>query len=177
MLIREASGADLAAVWQVHALAFGGAEEADLVASLLDDPTAQPLVSLLAEEGQAAVGHALFTHVELVGAAQPAVAAAILAPLAVRPSAQRSGVGRALMDAGCALLAARGVGLVLVLGDPAYYTRCGFTAALPLGLQAPYAIKPEAAWMVRATAGSAVGMHAARVRCAQMLAPEKYWRH
>lgn len=175
MLIREAAPADRTAVLQVHRLAFGHDEEGELVDALLADPSARPMLSLLAEDRAGIVGHVLFTRVELVGPENPP-AASILAPLAVVPSAQRSGVGRSLIEAGCERLAGRGVGLVFVLGDPAYYGRRGFTAAVPHGLRAPYDIEPESAWRVRALAGQVLGDIRATVRCADALAPEKYWR-
>ena len=175
MTLREATAADTAAVLHVHALAFGQDEESLLVDALLADPSAQPLLSLVAEDHGRIVGHALFTNVELVGPDVPP-AASILAPLAVAPSAQRAGVGRELIERGCALLAQRRVGLLFVLGDPKYYTTRGFTAAVPYGLQAPYEIHPESAWMVRALDEAALRNTQGRVRCANALAPEKYWR-
>ena len=175
MLLREATPADKAAVLEVQALAFGQDEESSLVDALLADPSAQPVLSLLAEDRGSIIGHALFTNVELVGPDDPPTAS-ILAPLAVVPSAQRSGIGRKLIEAGCELLAQRRVRLLFVFGDPNYYTKRGFTAALPHGLHAPYEIQPEAAWMVRALADHALRNIQAKVRCACALAPEKYWR-
>ena len=175
MLICEASPDDKAALLHVHSLAFGKDDEALLVDALLSDPSAQPVLSLIAEDNEAVVGHVLFTSVKLVGPTEP-MAAVILAPLAVLPSAQRSGVGRALIERGCEALAGRGVQLVFVLGDPDYYNKRGFTAALPHGFHAPCEIQPEAAWMVRALTGCTIGRMQATVRCAEALAPEKYWR-
>jgi putative acetyltransferase len=175
MILREATPADKAAVLEVHALAFGQDEESLLVDALLADPSAQPLLSLLAEDGGSVVGHVLFTKAELVGPDTPP-AASILAPLAVVPSAQGSGVGRQLIEQGCKRLAQRGVGLVFVLGDPDYYTKRGFIAAVPHGLHAQYEIHPENAWMVRSLDGVALSSYRGKVNCADALAPEKYWR-
>jgi len=175
MILREATTTDKAAVLEVHALAFGQDEECVLVESLLADPSAQPVLSLVAEVDNQVVGHVLFTSVKLVGPDAPPVAS-ILAPLAVVPSAQGSGVGVGLIEQGCRLLALRGVTLVFVLGDPDYYTRHGFTAALPHGLRAPYQIVPEDAWMVRFLDGCVRSGMQGEVRCADALAPEKYWR-
>ncbi len=175
MVLREATAADRTALLHVHRLAFGQDEESVLVESLLADPSAQPVISLLAEEQGGLLGHVLFTKVNLLGPEQPP-AASILAPLAVVPSAQRSGVGRRLIERGCELLADRGVQLLFVLGDPRYYTKRGFTPALPHGLRAPYSIEPEAAWMVRALGNHTLRNTNAEVRCAAALAPEKYWR-
>jgi putative acetyltransferase len=175
MLFREATSEDRAALLRVHKLAFGQDEESNLVESLLTDRSAQPVLSLVAEHERTVVGHVLFTKLLLLGPVTPP-AASILAPLAVVPTAQRSGVGRGLIEKGCELLAERGVRLLFVLGDPRYYTMHGFSPAAPHGLQAPYAIEPDAAWMVRTLADQRLGNIHAQVRCAESLAPEKYWR-
>jgi predicted N-acetyltransferase YhbS len=175
MLFREATSEDRFVLLQIHRLAFGQSEEADLVESLLADPTAQPVLSLVAEEQGTVIGHVLFSGVSLFGPENPPPAS-ILAPLAVGPAAQRSGVGRGLIESGSELLASRGVRLLFVLGDPRYYTQHGFTPASPHGLQAPYAIEPDAAWMVRPLGNHILGSIQGQVRCADALAPEKYWR-
>ena len=175
MLVREAASAETAALLQVHRLAFGQDEESLLVASLLADPSAQPVLSLVAEKQGRVVAHALFTSVKLLGPDHPP-GAAILAPLAVVPPAQRSGIGRALIERACELLAQRQVQLLFVLGDPRYYTKVGFEPAYPHGLKAPYEIEPEAAWMVRALGPAVLGSLHATVQCANALAPDKYWR-
>jgi putative acetyltransferase len=175
MIVREATAVDKAAVLEVHARAFGQDDERLLVDALLADPSAEPHLSLLAEDRGRVVGHALFTSVRLVGLDDPP-AASILAPLAVIPSAQGSGIGRQLIERGCELLAQRGVKLVFVLGDPGYYSKRGFAPALLHGLHAPYEIHPEDAWMVRALDCATLGSAEGRVSCADALAPQKYWR-
>ena len=175
MLFREATSEDRSVLLQVHRLAFGQGEEADLVESLLADPTAQPLLSLVAEKDGTVIGHVLFTRLSLLGPDKPPLAS-ILAPLAVVPAAQRSGVGRGLIKSGCELLASRGGQLLFVLGDPTYYTKHGFTPAPPHGLRAPYVIEPDAAWMVQPLGNHILGSTQGQVRCADALAPEKYWR-
>jgi putative acetyltransferase len=175
MLVREAAAGDLTTLLQVHRLAFGQDEESVLVEGLLADPSAQPVLSLLAEQDGTLLGHVLFTRLGLLGPAEPPTAS-ILAPLAVVPVAQRSGIGRSLIARGCELLAERGVQLLFVLGDPRYYTKRGFTPAIPCGLRAPYPIEPEAAWMVRPLGSHVLRNTHAQVVCAASLAPEKYWR-
>lgn len=174
-MIREAGEAELRDVLGVQRLAFGREDEAGLVAELLGDPTARPMLSLVAEQAGRLVGHVLFTAVELVGAGEP-VGCSILAPLAVLPEVQGTGVGRGLIEAGCRILAARGGSLVFVLGDPDYYGRFGFEAAIPVGLEAPYPIEPEAAWRVRALVPGVVGQVRGKVRPAAALAGEELWR-
>ena len=101
---------------------------------------------------------------------------AILAPLAVVPAMHRRGVGRGLIEQGCSVLARQGTDLVFVLGDPAHYTRCGFEPAMPHGLRAPQAIKPQDAWMVRPLRPHVLGAVHGTVVCARALQPVHYWR-
>jgi len=169
VLIREAAENDLPQVLQVHRVAFGGEAEAGLVEAMLADPTARPLLSLLAVEGERALGHVLFSHAWIDGAGKDA-AMAILAPLAVVPDAQGKAVGSGLVEAGLQRLAASGVALVFVLGDPAYYRRFGFAPAAPRSLVAPYPLPPEyaEAWMARPL-GSAHGTFRGTVACCESL--------
>jgi putative acetyltransferase len=162
--IRPAGEADLSEVLRVHRAAFGQDDEADLVRELLLDPTAQPVVSLLAEVDGQVVGHILLTMVQLVDTSTGAgdsrnTAAMLLAPLAVVPHAQRRGVGTELMRAALDVATGLGVGLVFVLGHPVYYPRVGFRPAGRLNLHAPYPIPPEhaGAWMVVETSPGLLG--------------------
>jgi putative acetyltransferase len=171
--IDTATDADLDAVLRVEREAFSQDAEAQLVAALLCDPTAQPLLSLLAYNDDQPIGHVLFTRVTLDR--RPDVSCSILAPLAVVPAFQRRGVGRALIEHGARVLAESGVKLLFVLGDPSYYTGCGFGPAGPQGLRAPYPIVPEEAWMVRSLVPDLLGTVKGTVACASTLAPRKYW--
>jgi GNAT superfamily N-acetyltransferase len=65
------------------------------------------------------VVHILFTPVEISGASGP-VRGYGLAPMAVRPSWQRRGVGSALIAEGTRRLREAGASYVVVLGHPEY---------------------------------------------------------
>ena len=175
MSLRTTGSGDLESIFSVHQQAFGGAEEARLAMELLADPSARPVVSILAEEGDRPVGHVLFTRVRIQPA--DAVSAAILAPLAVVPDRQGRGIGGELVEAGLDELAERGVALAFVLGHLGYYPRFGFEPACVHGLQAPYPIPEEhaGAWMVRALREDILGAVHGRVACADTLDQEKYW--
>jgi len=172
--IEEAVPAALESVLRVEREAFGAPDVAELVADLLVDPTARPLLSLLAWEGEEPVGHVLFTAASLDGA--PPVPVSILAPLAVVPTRQRCGIGGWLIEEGIELLARAGTGLVFVLGHPGYYPRHGFCPAIPLGLHAPYPIEPQEAWMVRALRPGLLGEVAGTVACAVAMDRPEHWR-
>lgn len=170
-----AAGPDqLSTVMSIHEAAFGQADEARLIAALLADPTAAPVVSLCATHEDQLVGHILFTRARIEGSD---TRAAILAPLAVRPEAQRQGIGAALIHAGFDHLAAAGTRLVFVLGDPAYYGRYGFAPAIPLGLPPAQQIPAEwhDAWRTRDLTPDAPPRATGPVRSAAALDRPKYW--
>ncbi len=176
MLIRPALAEDTAALLGVERAAFGSEAEAALVEDLLNDPTAAPIINLVAEEAGEIVGHALFTHA-VVRTAHADVAATCLAPLAVSPPAQRRGVGQGLCVAGVAAATELGIGLVFVLGHIDYYPRVGFTPASRLGLTAPYPIDPKVAdaWMVLETQPGLLGKVQGPVVCADALMRPEMW--
>ncbi len=173
--IVEASETDHADVLLVESLAFAEEDVASLVRDLLADPSARPLLSLLARDGERAVGHIMFTAARLEGAS-PELAVSILAPLAVVPDAQRKGIGGRLIEEGVRRLGESGVELVFVLGHPDYYPRHGFEPASGHGLAAPYPIEPDAAWMVRALRPGIIGSVRGTVACADAMNKPEYWR-
>ncbi len=174
MRIAEASPADEASVLLVEREAFGASDVADLVSDLLVDATARPMLSLLAWEAEEPIGHIMFTSATVVGAEDLVVS--ILAPLAVVPDSQGCGVGGSLIEDGVERLAESGVDLVFVLGHPGYYPRHGFVPAAPLGLEAPYPISPQEAWMVRALRPNVVGRVRGTISCADALNHPEHWR-
>lgn len=173
--IEEAGPAELHAALHIERVSFGQEDEAALVAALIADPSAQPHLSLLAVSEAGPVGHVLFTAAA-IGDRRRSPRAAMLAPLAVLPDAQRKGIGGALIEEGARRLAATGVSLLFVLGHPGYYTRHGFVPATPYGLLAPYPIVPQEAWMVRPLVPGVLGTVSGKVSCAECLDKPEYWR-
>lgn len=178
MYIREASDLDLKDVLNVERLAFGQDDEAELVRNLLSDPSAKPILSLLAFKDDVAVGHILFTTAYLTNGQNTTNAIALLAPLAVVPHAQRQGIGGKLIERGLKLLSKSSVDLVFVLGYPEYYSQHGFKPAGCLGFEAPYPIPQEHAdaWMVQALLPEVIGSVFGKVICADALNKPEYWR-
>lgn len=179
MHIRHASAADAQSIGALSVAAFGageGPEIAALIDALVADPSAQPVLSLVAAAAETLVGHILFSRVTIPGARVP-LAAAILAPLAVHPGYQRRGVGGRLIGTGLQRLKAAGVDLVFVLGHPDYYSRYGFSAAGSRGFEAPYRIPPEHAdaWMYLQLGPARDAGIRGRVACADALNDPRYW--
>jgi len=180
LIIRKTTESDLQDVLHVEKQAFGnekGLEIADLVHGLISDPSAMPLLSLLAVNDDQAIGHVLFTKARL-SPSKEATSAVILAPLAVIPDAQSQGVGGKLIKEGLRLLSESGVDLVFVLGHPDYYPRHGFNPAGVQGFEAPYLIPEDHAneWMVQELRPGVIGSLSGRVICANVLNRPEHWR-
>lgn len=176
--LRPSRDSDLPTVLDLHRSAFGPEEGpviADLVAALLDDPSAEPRLSLLAEHAGEALGHILFTRATL--SPDPGgLKAQLLSPLAVRPDAQGTGVGGVLIRDGLARLRQDGVDLVFVLGHPGYYPRHGFRPCRVVA--APYPIPPQhaEAWMVRELSPGVLDrVQGSVLGCARSLDRQEYW--
>lgn len=136
--IRAATAGDAPAVDALLRASFPEPAEAELVAHLARDGDIV-LVLVADEEADGAVlGTVVFSRmaVDLGGKSVPAVA---LAPLAVVQAARQQGVAEALVRAGLDWLREAGVAMVFVLGEPDYYGRFGFEAALAEGFASPYA--------------------------------------
>lgn len=176
--IRETRTGDFDAIMQVEREAFGYNKEARLVADLLTDKSAQPMVSLLAFYQGEAAGHVLFTRAYFDGQGEQPMMH-ILAPLAVKPEFQRQGIGGLLIKEGIRLLQQMGSNLVFVLGHKKYYPRYGFIPhAARLGYPAPYPIPEEFSdcWMIQPV--SALGFDAGqgKIKCSDVLNEPEHWR-
>jgi len=178
--IRSSQEFDRLEIEKIHKTAFGkikGPVIAELVNGLFHDQTAEPLLSLVAVKNKNIVGHVLFTKVNI--AHSPIlVSARILAPLAVLPEDQSTGVGGLLIKEGRGRLKKDGVNLVFVLGHPDYYPRSGFIPAGKLDFEAPYQIPKEhaGAWMVIELSSGIIGKAKRTVECSDVLNQPQHWR-
>lgn len=135
-MIRHARPADQAAIHVVETAAFGQADEADLVDRLRAD--GDVVIELVEEIEGRIVGHILFSRLW----ADRVDLFAALAPMAVLPEHQKSGVGGRLVRAGIEACRDFGAHGVLVLGHRDYYPRFGFSREAALAVTSPYSASP-----------------------------------
>ena len=133
LVIRPEAGGDEAAIRALHREAFGSDTEAKLVDELRDETSF--VLSLVAEEEGQVVGHVLYSRLTIDGAPTGASA---LAPISVDPRRRKQGLASQLIENGHRQLKADGETLVFVLGDPAFYTRFGFSAETAKAFRTPY---------------------------------------
>ena len=126
---------DRASVRHVHQQAFGQSDEADLVERLHTANKAS--IALVATLNGQVVAHVLFSPVVL-DPVRPHFKAVGLAPVAVLPEYQKQGIGSRLIREGLEACRDAGYGAVVVLGDPAYYSRFRFSRARDHGLSNEY---------------------------------------
>ena len=120
MRIRTERAGDRAAIHGLVEEAFGGPREAKLVDALRNGGALA--VSLVAEDEGRLIGHVALSRLK-----SPSGALA-LAPVAVSPQRQRRGVGSLLVREALGRARRGDWEIVFVVGDPAYYSRFGFSA-------------------------------------------------
>lgn len=125
VVVRVAEPGDNGAIADTLTRAFAREDEAVLVGRLRDSGAG--IVSLVAEISGVVVGHAMLSRVDarIDGRAIEVLA---LAPVCVRPTHQQRGIGSRLIEEAIGLAADAGAEAVLVLGDPGFYGRFGFSA-------------------------------------------------
>nr|WP_113865810.1 N-acetyltransferase [Brenneria salicis]NMN92788.1 putative acetyltransferase [Brenneria salicis ATCC 15712 = DSM 30166]RBP63766.1 putative acetyltransferase [Brenneria salicis ATCC 15712 = DSM 30166]RLM31050.1 GNAT family N-acetyltransferase [Brenneria salicis ATCC 15712 = DSM 30166] len=126
MLVRVEIPVDAAGIDSLLRRVFPTGAEADLVHQLRED--GQLTLGIVATDDEGGVvGYAAFSPVLIDGEDQQWVG---LAPLAVEESLRRQGLGEKLVYEGLDALNEFGYTAVVVLGDPAYYSRFGFVPAI-----------------------------------------------
>jgi putative acetyltransferase len=145
-IVRAESPEDLKSVRRVNELAFGQPNEADLVDALRANLKVTEYVSLVAVLDDQVVGHIFFSPVTIES--DSGVFTAIgLAPMAVLPEHQNSGIGSKLVRDGLKECRRLGQDIVVVLGHPNYYPRFDFIPAIQKGLRSEYDV-PDDVFMV-----------------------------
>jgi predicted N-acetyltransferase YhbS len=127
---------------------FGTTTEVALIRTMRERQELVRELTLVAEDGGRIVGHIVFSEVTLDGDTARGLG---LAPVAVAPDVQKSGIGSLLIATALERAEHDGWRFVVVLGHPAYYPKFGFAPAAAFGLTGDYG--DHDGWMVRSLAG------------------------
>ncbi len=132
MRIRPEASQDRGAIENVNIAAFAGRpysrQTEHLIVNALRADHALT-VSLVAEADGNVVGHIAFSPVKIDGRDSTW---SLLGPVGVLPAYQRRGIGQALVRQGLKAIKSLGAEGCILVGDPAYYSRFGFTQAKEL---------------------------------------------
>jgi len=139
MLFRLEQLHDIETLHTVEREAFGREAEADLVDRIR--ASGGITLSLVAVDDDEIVGHVLFSPVT-IRSERGEFQALGMGPVAVRPDQQKQGIGSGMIRAGLDRLRQLGHEVVVVEGDPAYYSRFGFQDASRYGLSCEFNAPP-----------------------------------
>lgn len=129
MIIRTEVPDDIPAVGELTDAAFVRVEHSSQTEGAIVDALRKAgalSLSLVAEKRGSIIGHIAFSPVLIDG---KDIGWFGLGPISVSPELQGGGIGSALIREGLEVLASRGAQGCVVLGDPRYYGRFGFTSS------------------------------------------------
>ena len=135
--IRPEVEGDRAAIADVVERAFGSPAEVRLVEAIRASPEYLAGLALVAVVDDRVVGHVMISGCRLVDDADAEHDIVMLSPLAVDPDHHGQGIGGALVRAVCERADALDEPLVVLEGDPGYYSRFGFEPAAGHGITLP----------------------------------------
>ncbi|MGB0684221.1 MAG: GNAT family N-acetyltransferase [Magnetovibrionaceae bacterium] len=118
---RTTTPSDAPALTTLYRETFPEEDLLPVVLELLAEPC--DVLSLVVADGAELCGHLAFASCSV---AQDPTKLSLLAPLGISPARQRQGLGTTLVQEGLDRLRQTGTEIVLVLGDPNYYSRFGF---------------------------------------------------
>lgn len=140
MKIREEAPAEFAAIRTLIETAFRTAkvsdgDEQNFTARLREGKGYLPSLALVAEERDTIVGHIMLTRLADERAAGIGEGLLLAAPLCVASAFRSQGVGSALMREALRRATQSGYKAVVLVGDPAYYSRFGFRESTRFGIR------------------------------------------
>jgi putative acetyltransferase len=165
--IREQRPDDAAAVASVIGAAFGDVSVAELDRALSHLEGGRAYV---ADAHNEVVGHVRLTWGWL-DAPERLVDILVLSPLSVVPSRQGHGIGQALVARAITGAEELGAPVLILEGDPAFYSRCGFVSASEFGLLSPSVRIPGPAFQAVPLPGNESWMSG------RVVYPDVFWRH
>ncbi|MGO4501162.1 GNAT family N-acetyltransferase [Paenibacillus sp. 2RAB27] len=146
--IRTEQLSDYGEVFNLNYLAFGNREdESRLIERIRLSEGFIPELSLVADENDEIVGHALFSKAQIVEEGNRHDVT-VLAPIAVLPSNQKTGIGGKLIQEGLKRCEALGYDFVFLIGHPTYYPKFGFKPARKYGFELKQFNVPDDVFMV-----------------------------
>ena len=176
MNIRLAQETDLDSILKVIETAFSDEENKviiNFVQELSREVTNPSIKSLVAEIDNQVIGYVSFSPIFLKS--DSGISGYILAPLAVSPEHQKTGVGSNLIKSGINMLTKDGVGVLLVYGDPAYYGRFGFKEEIGHSFVPPYTLQYPFGWTGMMLNETSIPEQPIQFECVSALSKPDLW--
>ena len=147
MIIRRETPEEFSQIYELVKVAFKTAKvsngkEQDFVNQLRSSGSYIPELALVAEENGKMIGHIMLTKTYIVNSGNK-FETLLLAPISVALEYRNRGVGSNLIKESFKLAKGMGYTSVILVGDPAYYHRFGFKAAVNFGIKHAHNIPDE----------------------------------
>ena len=144
--LRAENSGDADAITDLHHDAFKGDEKiAALIPRLRQLDAAFPTTSLVAQGTSGEVlGHTMLSH-SWLDAPDRLIDILVLSPLGVATSAQKNGIGTALIERAIEQASRMTTPILFLEGNPKFYGPRGFEASKTLGIRSPSLRIPEPA--------------------------------
>ena len=139
MVIRRETPEEFSQIYNLVKVAFQTAkvtdgDEQDFVNQLRSNGNYIPELALVAEENGKLIGHIMLTKTYIVNSSNK-YETLLLAPISVALEYRNRAVGSNLIKESFKLAKEMGYTSVLLVGDPAYYHKFGFKAAVDFGIK------------------------------------------
>lgn len=152
-----------------------GEEEGKLIGSLasklassIDD---EEIICIGAYENELLVGVIFLTRLRF----DESIRVYMLAPVAVSTAFQNRGVGQSLIHYGLSELKNRSVDVVIIYGDPSFYSKIGFQALSESTIQAPLTLSMPEGWLAQSLTSEPIPTIRQRPQCVDAFNNPVYW--
>jgi predicted N-acetyltransferase YhbS len=144
----------------------------DLVFDLMRKTDQEDLHVYVARDRGKIIGCILFSRMRFE---KSPVNAFLMAPVAVHPDYQGSGVGQKLIRRAHEDLKEKGVELVLTYGDIRFYSKTGYEKIEETVIKAPLKLSYPEGWLAHSLTGEEIQPIAGDSYCVQAIARPEYW--
>lgn len=103
------------------------------------------------------------------------ISAFLLSPVAIDTPFQGRGTGQALINFGLEALKQKGVELVFTYGDPAFYSRVGFSAVSETEVRAPQPLSQPQGWLRQSLVSQAMPTDCGQCQCIAAMNKPEIW--
>lgn len=142
-----------------------------LVSDLIAKTKADDLIGFVATSNERIVGAIFFSRI-IVPSDEVAF---ILSPVAIATSEQGTGVGQQLITYGLRHLKSLRIDLAFTYGDPAFYSKVGFSPISEDIVKAPFKLSQPEGWLAQSFSGNPIEPMQGSSRCVESLSDQKYW--
>ena len=148
-----------------------GALIAKLSKELILSTDEQDLDGFVAVDSEKLVGSIFFSRLTL----EKDVDVFLLAPVAIHSDYQGKGIGQNLINHGLRELKKRGVRIVTTYGDPAFYSKVGFSPISQEVIAAPLELSQPEGWLGQSLVGDSIERLSGSSSCVKAFNNPVYW--